>query len=228
MSCWLKANHKSASLETLNKQFEQAIQDAWQRQSDEEATLVSLNGRSEFLIVTWTEEKKAEQLVDRINKAHTFQQPIWVAPAFQVKGFCRTCHGSISDRRIPTIIKLRVRLLSYLGLSLEQNKTHFVTLKVKKNDLFRPCIDKEIDDQSCNLPNDEEIQEFLFKHSLGLNPKEPRFPWTALGYTFDWSTDSNGQHIEVGASEYVINPESIVEVVSVEKTSEFCNNQYIR
>jgi hypothetical protein len=44
------------------------------------------------------------------------------------------------------------------------------------------------------------------------------YPWTRLGYTFDWGDSMN----HVGASEYVIRPSAVVWVNSVSKTESYC------
>jgi hypothetical protein len=44
------------------------------------------------------------------------------------------------------------------------------------------------------------------------------YPWTALGYTYDWGRQTEN----VGASEYVIKPNATVFIESVKTTKDFC------
>lgn len=53
-----------------------------------------------------------------------------------------------------------------------------------------------------------------------------KYPWTGLGYTFDWSKRASGdrgwQFVRFGESEFIIKCGAKIEVLSVEKTTEYC------
>lgn len=48
----------------------------------------------------------------------------------------------------------------------------------------------------------------LFSHSAG-------YPWTRLGYTYDWYSDAHGNAVEFGLSEYVIRGQTTVQIGDV-------------
>ncbi|WP_339383948.1 hypothetical protein [Fortiea sp. LEGE XX443] len=157
----------------------------------------------------------------------------WLTVFPQVQEFCQNCKGT--GINIPGNIMLALRLQQYLGLILNRNsnKTHFVEMWVKAEDLTRPCIDPEINDSNCKVlpvpvPKSSFILYDIYKNSYE-NDKKEYYPWTGLGYTYDWG---NPQKPHVGASEFLINATSEkpveVEVFAVKSTLEYCNNQYLK
>ncbi len=96
---------------------------------------------------------------------------------------------------------------------------------VSPDDLFRPCPDPEVIDGTCDLkfPSssyitiaDEHIQwiEKLRGDSYGENG----YPWTQLGYTYDWGNPKD----HVGLSEFVIKAQSNVTIKGVSNVYEYC------
>ncbi|WP_146348404.1 hypothetical protein [Falsiphaeobacter marinintestinus] len=121
--------------------------------------------------------------------------------------------------------------------------------------IFRPCVDPDVSTNTCKFgafPNcstlkidsgtaeerdatlDEKAQcarhySFFtgqYYHSYGISlPTE--FPWTSLGYTFDWAHQPVGvsdqpSFIQYGESEYVLPKGAAVTVKSVTPTLEYC------
>lgn len=121
--------------------------------------------------------------------------------------------------------KLALRLEQLLGLPPNADTTRkFMELMVKADDLFRPCRDPEITDQECALEmpdgaytslakNYQPVYEYLIESTKG-------FPWTRLGYTWDWNS-RNKSHF--GLSEYVIRQNAIVVIVEKERTEAWLN-----
>lgn len=183
------------------------------------------NGKTEFLMVTWVSSEQADILKSKARKKHSFSDYVWVTASPEVKEFCHDCKGSGLD--IPGSIMLSLRLQQYLGLRLDSFKTHFVEIWVKENDLFRPCIDQEINDSICSKlpPNISENHSDL----INIEKDSAGFPWTGLGYTYDWG---NPQKPHIGASEFVIkrnnqNKKVEVEIVAVTPTEKYCNNKHL-
>ncbi len=46
------------------------------------------------------------------------------------------------------------------------------------------------------------------------------FPWTRLGYTFDWGGDANDDY---WLSEFIIKKGASIEIESITKTQDYCN-----
>jgi hypothetical protein len=185
------------------------------------------DGKIEFLMAMWlyADKKKASELSSKKGNKYSFGNYVWVTAVPQVQEFCHSCKGLAVD--IPGYIMLPLRLQQYLGLRLEDVKTHFVEMWVKEEDLFRPCVDEEMHDSSCSV-----LPTSTLKNHPGLiDRSDPtrRYPWTGFGYTYDWG---NPQKPHIGASEFVVkktnqNNKVEVEIDSVTLTEEYCNNQYL-
>jgi hypothetical protein len=184
------------------------------------------NGKIEYLMSTWkyTSNPSTDWPVGA-KKLLAYQT--WFTAVPQVKQFCQQYQAT--DSNIPDNVELSLRLQQYLGLILNKysTKTHFVEMWVKAEDLTRPCIDGEINDSSCNLlpvpvPDSSPVIKAIYTNSY-TNSKQEYYPWTGLGYTYDWG---NKQKPHEGPSEFIINPTPEkpveVEVVSVTQTQEYC------
>lgn len=242
VSEYLKKN-KPESYKFLKKKLDDSIEDA--KRPSQEKVVDNLwglttsnskiktrinNGTTEFLMVSWKYLQNPN--ADWKPGLKQIDNQTWLTAANQVKEFCHTCKGL--GINIPGNIMLSLRLQQYLGLVLNKyaNKTHFVEMWVKAEDLSRPCINPEIGDSTCKVlpvpvPDSNSVLQKIYKSSYEGNGEH--YPWTGLGYTYDWG---NPQKPHVGASEFLINPDSgksvEVEVVSVTPTQEYCNNQYLK
>jgi hypothetical protein len=240
---YLKRN-QSQIYQTLQSLLSQAIKDSkypevnkvtnnlWALSTSNPKTKWRDNkGEKEVLMVTWMNLSGAWEtsIKSKVNQRITLDQltkgnRIWLTAFPQVKEFCHSCKGLRLN--LPSQVMLPLRLQQYLGLKLESRKTYFVEMWVKASDLVRPCIDSEINDSSCNLLPHKipESQQNLFK----IQQESLAFPWTGLGYTYDWGYP---QKPHIGASEFITRgttPKDIeVEIVSVTKTEAYCNNKYL-
>lgn len=163
------------------------------------------------LVVTWTDYDGYD---DKIGQSIALSREIWVTTVPEVKGFCKELAG---DKDL--------RLEQRLGLPANSNKTKFVEMWVEPGNLFRPSPDPEITDSEAEInfrmanpflnTSDDYIKWFndLKMKSYGTNG----YPWTRLGYTYDW-----GQDDHIGLSEFVIIKGATVEVNAVSPTSEYC------
>jgi hypothetical protein len=238
------AKNKPESYKFLRQRLDAAIEDAKKPQPDEVINKLwaltpnnpkiktrERNGKTEFLMVSWKYVKNPNE--DWRSGTKIIDYQTWLTAFPEVKEFCNQCKGI--GINIPGNIMLSLRLQQYLGLILNRNsnKTHFVEMWVKGEDLSRPCINPEINNSSCKIlpvpvPKTNSVLYEIYKNSY-TNDKKEYYPWTGLGYTYDWG---NPQKPYVGASEFLINPTPAkpveVEVVSVTPTLEYCNNQNLK
>ncbi|AFZ22974.1 hypothetical protein Cylst_0643 [Cylindrospermum stagnale PCC 7417] len=243
VSEYLEKN-KPESYNYLKKQLEAGIEDAKKPSQDKVVNnLWSLsasnpkikmrnnNGKDEYLMVIWTQGKYIPKEWKRGAKINIERQS-WLTAASEVKDFCQNCKGTGID--IPGNIMLSLRLQQYLGLVLNKNseKTHFVEMWVKAEDLSRPCIDPEINDSSCKaLPvtvlDKYPVLQKIYTDSYAVGKQN--YPWTGLGYTYDWGNPNKPRQ---GASEFLINgtnqKPTEVEIADVKATQEYCNNQFLK
>jgi hypothetical protein len=169
-----------------------------------------------ILVAAWT--NKVDMDYDAFDsKVCIMDRFVWVTAVPQLKDKCSSFEQRGND--------LDLRLRQYLGLRRNDRKDTVVEFWVKKGDLFRPCPDPEVDDHECELGLPDKLgdpvrQEYArwFKNNLVWYFGDTPYPWTRLGYTYDWSDPAN----KVGASEFVIRKGSVVTVSSSTGTEQYC------
>jgi len=183
---------------------------------------------------TWAADKYFKPKVGKEMQSPARQndkEPVyfWVVPVPQVKDFAKEYLKSNKPE------SLTDRMRQYLGLPPAIDKRAFVEMWVKPEDLFRPCADDEILDSQCVLdlpkkltpPEYHDIFNFVStspEHKKFYTTKKFEtyttvpFPWTRLGYTYDWG-DDNKNH--VGASEFAVKPAKTVKIRAIFDTDEY-------
>ena len=150
---------------------------------------------------------------------NTGSHDTWVSAAPFVQRLCRdpAWRGADVDRR----------LIQLLGLPPGGKNIGFASMWVKPADLYRPCPDNEITDTECglNLPADVDPAYRQWFNDLrarqyftARDPDWPGWPWTQLGYTFDWHDLGN----PVGVSEFLIRRGATVHIEALTPTAEYC------
>ncbi len=172
-------------------------------------------GQQWVRVVTWTSWQGYD---DKVGQAMVTSREIWVTVVPELQRFCQQCGHSGGV--------LTLRLEQLLGLPPHNGKTRFVEIWVSPEDLFRPSPDPEISDHEAglNFPvsrkfvtiADDYVRWFddLKNDSYG----EDGYPWTRLGYTYDWGNPGS----EIGLSEFVIPKGAAIEVHSVAATGDYC------
>ncbi len=185
----------------------------------------TINGVEYILMVAW--KQNVHYYLDTLTfdasetvTYNTQTRPIWVTTSPQL--LQRMNHKRIKD--------VNLRLEQLLGLPPNSGYKYFIEFWVQPRDLFRPCPDNEIGDSKCELCFPENtnpqyqtwINEFRIDsyYSCTLFKK---YPWTQLGYTYDWS-DNNPSHI--GLSEFVISEYANVIIKDYYKTKEYLKKKY--
>ncbi|MBI1838282.1 MAG: hypothetical protein HYR91_13555 [Flavobacteriia bacterium] len=167
-----------------------------------------------ILVVTW--KQNVSYYKDKLDTLYnTGKYPIWITTAPQLK--TRFQQEKVEDTN--------KRLLQLLGLPPNATYSYFVEFWVKPQDLFRPCPDKEISDKQCEtcFPKNTDSTHISWINENRISRYYQcelfnQYPWTQLGYTFDWSP-LNTSHI--GLSEFVIGANKSVYVKAIYTTSEY-------
>ncbi|WP_338867901.1 hypothetical protein [Myxococcus stipitatus] len=173
--------------------------------------------------LVWNEDKTAVRMAIWTTFAgytlgqNTLSREVWVTPAPQLQKFCKTVPQD----------KLVARVNQYLGLppaGESDNSRYIVELWVRPADMFRPCPDSEINDNTCGLQFPESAttehknwMNAYFASSYGFWQKT-QYPWTGLGYTYDWCNAET----HVGASEFVVRATSVVTVTGKFERAVYC------
>ena len=162
------------------------------------------------LMVTWTKYPDSYPQDQTIT---TSWGNTWVTVAPDVRHFI-TMHNVPADR-------LTLRVAQLLGMPQDSGNGWFAEVWVKPEDLFRPCPDPEIDDTACltALPDNASAEYLQWYNGNILSSyfSEKKYPWTRLGYTYDWGNPVS----EIGLSEYVIKKDSEVIVERTASTQDY-------
>ena len=172
-----------------------------------------IRGEKYVLMVAWKQDISFYVNDTESGFYDTKQYPIWVTTAPELINRFRTySHADTS-----------MRLKQLLGLPPHAVYNYFVEFWVRPQDMFRPCPDKEITDHQCSLcfpaGTDSTHIKWINHNRLSRYYNcnlEDNYPWTQLGYTYDWSP-SNKSHF--GLSEFVISANSKIVVNKTYTTS---------
>jgi len=110
-----------------------------------------------------------------------------------------------------TNIDTLLRMSQLLGLPPVNSNKYIVELWVRPADLYRPASDPEINDNTAGqylAANSDADYDIWFNQQIynSYFVNGTHYPWTRLGYTFDWASPAS----EVGVSEYCIKTNSLL------------------
>ena len=164
----------------------------------------------------------------------TAQKDIWVTVIPEIKNFCQAYvkdHNADSEQ-------LTLRLEQHLGLPPGAGKTTFLEIIVQDPsstaNLFRPCQNPSATTAACAAgpPSSTNVQYagWFYQQYYGsfAQAQPDQYPWTSLGYTFDWAsredgtTNASGSFVRYGASEFVIPKGAPIEIVGQADTGPYC------
>lgn len=184
----------------------------------------TINGREELrvLAVTWTSNAS---FFPKPGESMQEDYEVWVTLVPEVKDM-----AFIAAKK-----KMNVdhRLEQYLGLPPNSGHKYFVELWIKPEDLFRPAADPEVDDHEAKYEFSNVTKrlttssdyiswyENSVKSRYFPDPGNQPYPWTRLGYTYDWHPTSN----KIGASEFVIIEGSNIITNAVYTTEEYSKSK---
>jgi len=173
-------------------------------------TTLPRDAQGRVLMVTWTSYKGYDTLV---GKDTTLGVEVWTTPGHAFKDFC-TKSGL-------TGAALSLRLEQLLGLPPHNGKDRVVELWVPDAAMFRPSADPEITDSVAQIdfsPGTPQAHIDWYNALKATSYGAKGYPWTRLGYTFDWYPDMS----DVGLSEFVVSKGSMVAVNAVATQDEYC------
>ena len=131
---------------------------------------------------------------------------------------------------------LRERLEQLLGLPPhtppQWRKGQFVVMQVPRAQISRPCLGSSTDANNtprCTItPTADgapELRNFVLRQMgnayVANNPAGPGYPFTRLGYTYDWHPEAAARG-HYGASEFVVDVGTTATVVAQYSTDAYC------
>ncbi|MEO1258208.1 MAG: hypothetical protein AAFZ15_05400 [Bacteroidota bacterium] len=179
-----------------------------------------INGEKYILVSSWKADSKYYKNDPETGFYNTGKYPIWVTAAPDLQNICRS-------KKFGRREGLDLRLKQLFGMPPDVEKKYFVEFWVRPQDLFRPCPDAEVSDKNCGLAFPDEVSE---EHRAWVNKQRlesyynpawnKNYPWTQLGYTYDWHPRSKDH---IGLSEFVIGENKNVVVKGFQTTEEYCS-----
>lgn len=214
----------NAETQLLWTQYERAVFDSavYQRWNIRKLRPLTIDPDGTVLVATLTshEGKKDEPIT-----AHG--GGIWVTGVPEVQTICQQWRGT------PDYIEMRLRQL--IGLPPDADTPRFIVMRAKATDLFRPAADPSITTEyPCALdstgvppadcgntfpPNTSpEHYQWMAQSAFSLHAVPDGYPWTHLGYTYDWAPGAN----RYGTSEYILREGATALIVDVVDSVQYC------
>jgi hypothetical protein len=192
-------------------------------------------------VSTWVRADQAKNYLAQVGQEITTSGDTWVTAVPEIQNFCKSYAKTHGDY----LPGLTLRVEQRLGMPPHSAKTAFVEFEVsnpgQQSQIFRPCVSPSVTTTTCAMgppevcdPGDDQCHRHYdffmgqYYSSYGVSlPAE--FPWTSLGYTFDWAHKAIGledkpDFVQYGGSEYVIPKGATVKVTGVYDTADYCKN----
>lgn len=210
--------------------YEAAIADAAVASPRKVTALMPLPQGDKVRVVSWvTETRTPCKSPDTSCATTTPPDRIWVTLAGEVQARCRAW-GLRGDA-------LRQRLEQLLGLPLDPppqfRKARFVTMEVARERLDRPCLG--VDESNAQSPvctvgiqasRAPDVRDYVLRQMADSfvvgGPGGPGYPFTRLGYTYDWN-EVNARPNRYGASEFLVQASTPAAVITQQETDAYCS-----
>lgn len=128
---------------------------------------------------------------------------VWTFTGGELAGWYKENKQNVTDWPL--------RLRQLIGLTPDNQATHFTAMWVNPENIRRPANIQDIGDVSMSeslAENTDEAFKEWFDGNIVWSYFDSAYPWTRLGYTYDWA--DNGK--EYGLSEFLVAAGSQVEV----------------
>ncbi len=176
--------------------------------------LLTIDGTAKSVsVVTWASKDTADKFYPQ--GAARVGVDVWVTRVPQLQEACAAFPAEPDA--------LRLRLQQFLGLPAAPGERVAIVLEVDPADIFRPCPDPDPAKSECEAafpPGVDIAYKAWFAEQVLSRYRQPGgYPWTRLGYTYDWAPGST----TIGASEFVIRKGSTVTVTEKVPTEAYCH-----
>ncbi len=213
--------------------------------ADVSHTLDAIPAGKPVAVATWIRADQLKRYKTATGWVTTLPGDTWVTVEPHLQLFCAAF--TTANGLDPDLLTLRVE--QRLGLAPHSAKTTFVSFTIDDpnpaSNIFRPCASGAIDTDSCTIRNPQNDDcgspqaknctardIFFYKQYYGSYgaARPTGFPWTSLGYTFDWAlgaSDANGHadFVRYGESEYVVPQGTPIGNVSAVSTADYCTTK---
>ena len=195
-----------------------AVFDSIVAEADEIFPLVSLTKQSDM--VTWHEDGERVLLLSWHDNPEVFvaestvtlSGELWTFTDREIKDWCDSVVSSVTD--------WNMRLKQLIGLPPTSAYTHISAFWVNVSRVIRPAYQTDVTkqvDETCLVNNFLGAYEEWFNNNIVYSYFISDYPWTRLGYTYDWADDGD----EYGLTEFLVLAGTEVQVAYTKTTEEF-------
>ncbi len=160
------------------------------------------------LLLTWHDYDDACKPGDQVPSG---EGEIWATSLGEMRAWYGEHHKGVTDWDL--------RFAQLLGVHADEGYTRFTGFWVSPGDVIRPAY---LTDVTAQMENGyDKLSEGPYKDWFDQNILwsyfESDYPWTRLGYTYDWS----GGASEYGLTEFLVSDSSETEIAFTYTTNEF-------
>lgn len=195
-----------------------AVADSVKAEEDEIFPLVSLVKGSDM--VTWNEDGQRVLLLSwnrhpelyTEGKTLSLEGEVWTFTDGEIQAWYAAHGQGVEDWDL--------RLKQLIGLPPTSAYTHVSAFWVDVSDVIRPAYQPDVTEQmDASLLDGSALGEHVewFNDNIVYSYFTSAYPWTRLGYTYDWSSE-NGEY---GLSEFLLPEGTEVEIEFTMETREF-------
>ncbi len=212
---WANASQPALSSAGL---YEQAMQDALTIETDEIHSVVTItpqsdkatvNKEGEVLLITWHKYPDSYISGEDTTLSHG---EVWCFTDKEIAEWYDSHKAGVTDWEL--------RFEQLLGLPEEKEYTHFTGMWVALDAVKRPAYSYDITQPVTEMQFDDSADAAFvawFNENIIDSYFDGAYPWTRLGYTYDWSG------AEYGLSEFVVEKDTVARVTFTYTTDEFVN-----
>lgn len=203
---------------TTEDLYAEAVRDAMTVESDEILPLVSLDEGKPYAVyddegrvLLLTFHKYPDSYPDGADVKIEWGE-VWTFTGGEFADWYKESKDGVSD--------WPARLRQLIGLTPDNTASHFTAMWVKPEDVQRPAYVQDIGEVSMTSSLAEDTDETFkewFDGNIIWSYFDSAYPWTRLGYTYDWAADAKDEY---GLSEFLVASGSEVEVVYTVTTEE--------
>lgn len=199
--------HPAGDELSLEQIYEEAVADAVTAEEDELFPLVTLTevgGKvsikdGKVLLLTVNDSPELYQA----GKMLTLPGEVWTFTDREIAEWYPDHKEGVTDWTL--------RLEQLVGVPPDADYTHVTAMWVSPEDVIRPAYVTDVNESrmTVSLPEDtpEEYREW-FNGNIIWSYFDSSYPWTRMGYTYDWAPDSG----EYGLTEFLVCPGAEAEI----------------
>jgi len=174
--------------------------------------------RQRILVISWMKQSSLQYWPEgkTIKTSNVQAYMSWVTTSPEMLDFLKKQH-------FEDTAALHLRIAQVLGMPPDTQNDYFVEFWVYPENLFRPTPDPEITDSEAELyfpatVSGKHRNWFMNEISSKYDTTTANaFPWTRLGYTYDWANPQQ----PIGMSEFIVDTSSVVTVKNIYSSAQY-------